>query len=494
MFTFSLNTKTKEGRELVTSFSMSVNQHDRIALIGEEGNGKSVFLKSLIQHPDVMDLEIQRSISQPNLVFGYVSQDVSLGDLDLSVLEFALNNQWDRYAVFLKLFHKLLPNLTEEDFDRTLATLSGGERVKLQLVKLMLEDVDVYVLDEPTNNLDVDTLQWLEAWMLEQDAPILFVSHDVTLITHTANRIIHFELLNKKTTQQITLFEGSYADYWDIRQRKIAHHNQIVASQEREHKRQLDTWQQQYQKVGHQLQNVNRADPGLQKKMKNLKAQKARYDKQPPIEQRTVESPSTFVLDTLAPISQRHLVDVDVSHPMIAVPIHFSMTSTSKIACTGSNGIGKSTFINLWTESLATSSIAYQVVYQDIWKNLDLSLSPLDHCAPSGMREALESTRNALSHLRFSREEMTLPLHKLSGGQRTKVSLLHAMNQSPQLLILDEPTRNLSPDTQKEVTEMLEAFPGAIFCITHDRGLMAAIFDTCFTLTSEGLTSSSTNF
>ncbi|NBA69772.1 ABC transporter ATP-binding protein, partial [Salmonella enterica subsp. arizonae serovar 41:z4,z23:-] len=127
---------------------------------------------------------------------------------------------------------------------------------------------------------DIEGLIWFEHWMEMQTKPVIFVSHDLNTLKHGANRILHFEQLHRKSISKLTLFEGSYDAYIENRERARAHHNQQVRFQKRFEAKQEATWQKQYQKVGHQLRNVNRADPGLQKKMKNLKAQKKRRSKQ----------------------------------------------------------------------------------------------------------------------------------------------------------------------------------------------------------------------
>ncbi|QIK69015.1 ABC-F family ATP-binding cassette domain-containing protein [Erysipelothrix sp. HDW6C] len=491
MFTFSLNVTTKAGRELITSFSLSVNTYDKIALIGEEGNGKSLFLKALTNNIDETNLNVSKNLSNTTLLFGYMKQELSTTALQQTLYDFALDYQWEKYHKFLSLMHQLLPHLTESDYHRKLSSFSGGECVRIQLLKVALMRADVYIFDEPTNNLDLETIVWFESWLLSLTEPVLFVSHDTHLIRNTANRILHFEQLSRKSKSRITLFEGSYDDFHTTRSRMISHHNNVADNQMREREKQQQRWQQQYNKVSHQLRHVARNDPGLQKKMKNLKAQKRRFERCSDLSHIETESPVIINPQGIQTITTRHLFKFDLPELLIeskrlATALTLSMTTTDRIACIGNNGSGKTTFIHYLNTFTKTLPFRTAILHQDIHQCINLNESPLDNCVIDGSKEERESIAAALGGLRFTSEEMTTPLNQLSGGQRTKTALLKILRQDPDLLILDEPTRNLSPDSVAEVVRVLKAFPKAIFCVTHDRAFISELFPTCITLTPMG--------
>lgn len=488
MFNISLDVKTKQGRDLITSFSMSVNRGDRIGVVGEEGNGKSVFLKSLVNCPEMRNLKVSRALHPESIVFGYLGQELSSEERSQTILEFVLEGSWDRFGDFVPLFLSMAPMLTERDYDRCMTSLSGGECVRIQLLKLQLLAVDCYVLDEPTNNLDMNGLIWFEAWMDAQTIPIIFVSHDLETLRHSANRILHFEQLHRKSISKLTLFEGSYDEYIQSRDRSLSHHNQQVRFQKRFHAKQEAKWQKQYQKVGHQLQNVNRADPGLQKKMKNLKAQKNQRLKQETLIHRDQEVAIKIesVHQTTGPLKVVLTFDINqlfIKGRVIGTDYRYTLMSGKKVALVGPNGCGKTTLFNEIVQSL-TGNVG--VMHQDYHRNLDVKKNAIENCIDSSDKEARTAVRYALGGLNFTSDEMEIPVEFLSGGQKAKISLLKILRTKPDVLLLDEPTRNLSPFSLVAIYEMLEDYKGAVLCITHDRQLIDHVFEDVLEMTPKG--------
>lgn len=488
MFNISLDVKTDQGRDLITSFSMSVNKGDRVGVIGEEGNGKSVFLKSLVNRPEIQKLRIHRSLHPESIVFGYLGQELEPQERALTLLEFVLGSAWDRFGEFVPLFLTMVPTLDENDYNRTMDSLSGGECVRIQLLKLQMQDVDCYVLDEPTNNLDIEGLIWFEHWMEMQTKPVIFVSHDLNTLKHGANRILHFEQLHRKSISKLTLFEGSYDAYIENRERARAHHNQQVRFQKRFEAKQEATWQKQYQKVGHQLRNVNRADPGLQKKMKNLKAQKKRRSKQVTLEHQDQEEAIRMEFGKQKPVQSNIVLSIDI--PFLETDwgvrgrnYYYRLHAGEKVALVGLNGSGKTTLFHRMIQGLEGN---VGVMHQDYHQNLDVRKNAIENCMRLG--EAEMEVRIELGRLNFTSDEMELPIIHLSGGQKAKLSLLKILRTKPDVLLLDEPTRNLSPFSLKVIYEMLADYHGAIWCITHDRQLIQHVFKDVLEMTPNGFT------
>lgn len=199
-------------RYLVENLSFVLSEGDKMALIGEEGNGKSTLLKVfLLQAPYV---EVFGKVNCYENKVGYLEQSLNEKDAKKSVYDFLFENDQIYYEKshsfyrYLKSFH-----LNEIILEQTLESLSGGESVKVRLLKLLLDDCDVLFLDEPTNDLDLCFLEWIENFIKYTTKPILYVSHDETLLSNTANRILHFEQVRKKTYCRYTLFNGDYATY-----------------------------------------------------------------------------------------------------------------------------------------------------------------------------------------------------------------------------------------------------------------------------------------
>ena len=207
----------KDYRILIDGLSFAVNPGDKIVIIGEEGEGKSTLLK-WIYKPELIneyaDVEGDRIVSGEKLA--YLPQELTEEELDLSVYDFlSMEPQFlDLNPAELSAISKSIGIGSEFFFDnRKMKTLSGGEKVKIELARLLASRPTMLLLDEPSNDIDLDTLKWLEGFILSSKEGILFVSHDETLIENTANRVIHIEQLNHKTLPRHTVANIPYRQY-----------------------------------------------------------------------------------------------------------------------------------------------------------------------------------------------------------------------------------------------------------------------------------------
>ena len=146
--------------------------------------------------------------------------------------------------------------------ERPFSVLSGGEKVKIRLVRLLAEHPDVLLLDEPTNDLDLDTLFWMEGFIRAVPQPVLYVSHDETLLENTANVVVHLEQIKKKNECRCTVEKTGYRDYVENRLGRLDKQEQVARKQRTDYERQQARWQQIYSKVEHQQNTITRADPG----------------------------------------------------------------------------------------------------------------------------------------------------------------------------------------------------------------------------------------
>lgn len=198
-------TLNKDSRILVRDFSFTLNPGDKAALIGEEGNGKSTLLK-LIYDPELVEgyCTFSGEINRHGAVLGYLEQEMLPNDLKLSIYEYFLKYTTEKSQnpstvsdVFVKL--GLDPGIFYDP--QPVGTLSGGEKIKLQLARILLGEPDILLLDEPTNDLDIETVEWMENFIASTTLPVLYISHDETLLENTANVIIHLEQLRKRSSR-----------------------------------------------------------------------------------------------------------------------------------------------------------------------------------------------------------------------------------------------------------------------------------------------------
>lgn len=225
----NLNISIKD-RKYLDNFNLVLKDNDKAAIIGEEGNGKSTLLKTIINKADYAIT--QGLINTHNCHIGYMPQKI---EYQGSVFDYLFSTEYDYETAQSTLYRELdFLNLQPELIYRDMETLSGGEKVKVCLLKLKLNKYDLYLLDEPTNDLDLETLNLLETFINETSEPILFISHDETLIQNCANIIIHIEQLRKKTVCSCSVFYGDYISFTEFRNNTLSIRTRQALSDEKE--------------------------------------------------------------------------------------------------------------------------------------------------------------------------------------------------------------------------------------------------------------------
>lgn len=213
---------TPKGRVLVNDLSFSIQAGDKMAIIGEEGNGKSTLCKLIATPSSIIEtLIVEGKVTGDTKRIGYLPQWLQEEELNTTVIDFVLKEEgWVDYEKLTEMkrwMAKLDVGIPEERYEDTLDRMSGGERIKIQLVRLMLKEPELLVLDEPTNDLDLTALRWFEDFILTTALPILFVSHDETLLKRCANRILHLEQTQRKTVPLWTCVSCGYDEYVSTR-------------------------------------------------------------------------------------------------------------------------------------------------------------------------------------------------------------------------------------------------------------------------------------
>lgn len=491
---FSL-TLRKSGRPILEHFTFTLRPGERAVLIGEEGNGKSTFLRCLAgELPGWCECE-GRVLLRGKA--GYLPQLLPEEDREQTLCAFfAPFAEHEAAAALSRL--SLSPELAAST--RTLASLSGGERVKAQLARLLLDGPDVLLLDEPTNDLDVETLAWLERFLLEAPVPVLYVSHDETLIENTANVIIHMEQLRRKTQCRTTVVHCGYREYIQTRSAQFAHQTQVAQKQRADYRAQQEQWQQIYQRVDHEQRMISRGDPHgaklLKKKMKVLKSQEKRFEREkedfleiPETEEAILaQFPADIRLPSGKTVLDCALPELRIGSRVLARDVRLHVSGGEHIGITGRNGAGKSTLLALlWQELRLRRDITTRFMPQDYSLFLNYSQTPIEHLGAQYEKEALTRARTYLGSMRFTHEEMTATIGALSGGQRAKLLYLDMVLQRADVLLLDEPTRNFSPLSCPAVRAALKNFGGTILSVSHDRKFLQEVCDRVYILDEAGL-------
>ena len=498
----------KDYRVLIDGLSFAVNPGDKIVVIGEEGEGKSTLLKWIYDPKMIEDYAgATGSKSDIGEKLAYLPQELPLSKRDLTVYEFMSEEPFfvemnpaevSRMAGEVKLDPDLFYS------DQVMGTLSGGEKVKVQIARMLASRPSILLLDEPSNDIDIETLEWLESFINSSKSGILFVSHDETLIENTANRVIHIEQLYHKTQPRHTVANMPYRQYVSERlhgfelqeaQAKLEKRNQEIAEEK---------WRRIYQRVEHEQNSISRRDPSggrlLKKKMHSVKSQGRRLEKQ---KENMTDAPHfereiNLMFDYEVTIPRgKTLLTLDIPQLVIregdedkvlARNVQLNLRGSEKICITGRNGAGKTTLLKKICRELANrKDITFAYMPQNYEDLLDPGMTPEEFIARNGSKEERALISNRLASLRFTPDDMARRIGELSGGQKAKLLLLSLTLSGADVLLLDEPTRNISPLSGPVIRGMLADFSGAMISISHDRKFIEEVPDKVYELTADGL-------
>ena len=483
-------------RYLIKNLNLILNNGDKLAIIGEEGNGKSTLLKSILGICEYA--EISGNINLKGNRIGYLEQSISNDKLDKSVYEFLFIDDTDYYDKINNLYKYLeIISLTDDILKQEIRTLSGGEKVKISILKLLLNEYDILFLDEPTNDLDIETLEWLEKFINNTSKPIIYVSHDETLLANTANMILHLEQIKKKTECRHTLLKIDYDTYVEQRLRKIEKQTQVARSEKREFNKQQEKLQRIMQKVEYQQNTITRADPHgakvLKKKMHSLKSQERKLDETELTEVPDVEESISFSFEEVEIPRAKNIINLNIdelkiSNKVLSKNIKLDVIGNVHLCIIGKNGVGKSTLIKIIYNELKDRNdikVGYMPqTYDDILNNYKYVL---DFVCPNGSKDEITKARMFLGNMKFTRDEMISNIKDLSNGTKAKLFLVKLVLDKCDVLILDEPTRNVSPLSNPVIRNVLNEYKGTIISVSHDRKYINEVVNALYILTSNGL-------
>lgn len=484
------------GRKIIENLSYTLQIGVKCAVIGEEGDGKSTLLKYIYDKKSVEGYCKATGQVIKRGTVGYLPQFLEKEFENTPVSDYL--SDADVYSNFA-LAEKMSISAELLCDSRQMNTLSGGERVKIRLFKLLCARPDVLLLDEPTNDLDLQTLIWLEKFLQQTPVAVLFVSHDAALLSSVAQNVIHIEQLIKKTSCKITVSACGYSEYVETRANLLDRQTQIATKQRDDYSQKLRRWQRIYERVRFELGSVSRRDPAggriMKKKMANVLSQKKRFERE---RENFLEIPDSesaiitrFSPDIKLPAGKTvldlKLQKLEIGKKLLAKDIDLHAFGDEKIVITGNNGTGKSTLLSaIWNELSPRKDVKAAYMPQNYAEVLNFSLSPVDFLECRNGEEVTRA-RMFLGNRRFTANEMTGKIGELSGGQQAKLLFLKMVLKECDVLILDEPTRNFSPLSAPAVCDALKDFGGCIIAVSHDREFIKAVCDSEYVLTANGL-------
>lgn len=504
--------KDAMNHTFIEDFNYYLGNNDRLAIIGEEGNGKSTLLKAIYNQELIQDYAtIQGTIDTDYKHIAYFEQQLSSDWFQSKVFEYLLKDEveeeipweaynnlenYDRLAVQLAIPLSLLHS------EQEMGTLSGGERVKLRLLKLLGRAIDVLLLDEPTNDLDIETLEWLERFLLQQNIPIIFISHDETLLQNVATVILHMEQLNKKSASRYTIYRGKYEEYVKERSLKREHEVQVANKEKQEYiKKKIKL--NDFMNAVHDAQNDTVRSPfhaaALKTKMKNLKAQERRFDAEGYHKVDSVEEAIDIYfnhegLHEAKCIMHLQLAVLCIHKRILIRDIDLLVHGREKVVITGKNGCGKSLLMKAIRQELSKKeSLRYGYMPQNYIDEFEIYDTPVAFLLEEGDQADITYSRQLLGRMKFTTDEMVHSIHALSEGQKAKLFLLRFIKWQCDVLLLDEPTRNLSPLSNPVIRGILDDYKGCIIAVSHDRKFIDQVCDRVYRVENETLLLSKNN-
>lgn len=479
-------TNNKTQVQIIDTLTLSLNKNDKLALIGEEGSGKSSFIKALFYHTlDYASLSYEQIQSG---FISYVSQETVFNG---AVYEFIQSEDYQELYTLCARINMDSALLYRDDFN----TLSGGEKTKLAIIKAFLEKPDILILDEPTNNLDIESIIALERLCQTFEGILIYASHDTKFIENTANKILHFENIKRRTENRQTFYNMNYKDFIDKRQATIQTETKVYEAGRKEVAIAEKRYERVHDNVHHALKTISRQEPQAAKNLKDKMRQVKSVGKKIEKKKDALQKPRAFeeaidIRFKSEGVHQNKLIldlnlkELKIDDTILSKQIQLQIKGPEKIAILGENGSGKTTLIKEIMDKLTCKYVYMPQNYEDIF---DTDLNAIALLADVKDKEDRENTMTYLASLNFSYEEMYLPFKELSGGQKAKLFFGKMAQNKTELLILDEPTRNISSLSIDTLIREIQKFQGAIILVSHDRKLLEALTFKSYQLDPLGL-------
>lgn len=500
-------THRKDLRTILSDFNLVLNPGDKAVIIGEEGDGKSTLIR-WIYNPELIDdyTEADGERILNNERIGFLPQELPSSERNKPVYEYFSEASlfYDKNPAELSALANRFHVSTDFFYlEQEMQSLSGGEKIKAQLMRLFIDEPTALLLDEPSNDIDIATLELLEDIIQKWSRIVLYVSHDEVLIERTANMVVHIEQIRRKTRSRYTVAHLPYRTYIEERLNKFAQQERQAQNDIREKKIRDEKYNRIMQSVNAALGNVSRQDPStaknLKDKMHTVKAMGKRFEREDAqmTEMPEQEEAIFFKLGDQNSVVPSGKTVIEYDLPILTTPdgtrilardISLHIRGSQKVCIIGDNGAGKTTLIRkIADELLSRPDIHAEYMpqnYEELWR---MDVTPVDFLDTSGHKEERTKIRTYLGALKYTCDEMDHLIRDLSGGQKAKVFLLKLSLSGANVLILDEPTRNFSPLSGPVIRRMIHDFPGAVISISHDRKYIDDVSDLVLTLTPSGL-------
>ncbi|KIP20019.1 putative ABC transporter ATP-binding protein YheS [Anoxybacillus ayderensis] len=506
--------KSYGAEQVLSDIKLEIQEKDRIALVGRNGAGKSTLLKiiagqmsydageiikpkhvtigyldqytGLQAHRSIWEemLDVFAPLQQMEKQLRELEQQMSVHDADYGRLleqydrlqtEFKEKGGYQYEADIRSVLHGL--RFSQYDYTTKISTLSGGQRTRLALGKLLLAKPDLLILDEPTNHLDMETLQWLEQYLKNYNGAILIVSHDRYFLDQIVTQV--YELSRTK----IKKYVGNYTSYLQQRAEQFEQQLKLYEKQQEEISKLKDFIQR----------NIARASTTKRAQSRRKQLEKMNIIEKPLGDEKS----ASFRFEIERPSGNDVLTAADLAigyDHIIATNLSFRVTRGDSIALIGPNGIGKSTLLKTIIKQLPAKhgELRYgtnvQIGYYDQEQaQLTSNKRVIDELWDEDRLKTEKEIRTILGNFLFSGDDVLKPVQTLSGGEKARLALAKLMMKKANVLVLDEPTNHLDLDSKEVLEQALIEYPGTIIFVSHDRYFINKIATKIYELSTEGL-------
>lgn len=508
---------------ILENVNFTVNEYDKIGIIGVNGTGKTTLFKIIsgIYGYDSGDIYTSKDCE-----IGYLEQNTNfhsentileevlevfkdviemekyLRDLEHKISEESSNTNsttleklMNEYSNKLEAFSDMngygykseakgvLKGLgfSDEDMDKPISILSGGEKTRVLLGKLLLKKPTLLLLDEPTNHLDSEAIEWLEVFLKQYKGTVILISHDRYFLDQVVNRI--FEIHNKK----LKTYNGNYSDF--------------IKASAIEKELELKKFEDQQKDIKKQEESIERLKAfGREKHLKRARSKEkalAKIDVLDKPEAYRKKAKIEFNPSVTSGNDVLQLRDISMGYGerILFKDLNLDIYRGEKVALIGANGIGKSTLFKIIMNEITPLSgdikfgtnVNVSYFHQE-QKTLNLDNTIIDEIWEDNKQLTQTSLRTMLGAFLFEGEEVFKKISTLSGGERARVAILKLILSNANLLLLDEPTNHLDIDSKEVLEEALSSYTGTIFTISHDRYFLNTVVDKVLVLDENGIT------